>query len=377
MSSRDGLPEIKVARDAMLKVLYDGWSLVYAPNSPEALHLYSLLQHHPEIQALVALPGDPPDWLPPGVQNLVHPTPDTPRGRLAWEQRSLPRMVSELEARLLHQTSANPPLFGNAARVVSPAENPNRGTTSGIASRLRDALGRGGMSRLGGLLWPSDLKAALPQNVPDRVYYLPFPSFPSKASNSDEDGSKLQTLDLPETYILCHGPVDSRSLRRTLDAWSWVAGPVGEHYPLLILGLDLSGSETLRALLSGSDLANTLRALPMLDPPTIDAVYRKCYAVFHPAQLSAWGMAGRSALHYGKPLVAAESPLADALAGPSAYLLPENDTRTLGAGLLTVIVEEPFHQELGQAAQQRASAWDQRSFQDELLAAYQAILDQG
>ena len=40
--------------------------------------------------------------------------------------------------------------------------------------------------------------------------------------------------------------------------------------------------------------------------------------------------------------------------------------------LMLLVVAVP-----GQAAQQRASAWDQRSFQDELLAAYQAILDQG
>jgi glycosyltransferase involved in cell wall biosynthesis len=362
----------------MIKILYDGWPLVWAPNSPEALHLFSLLQeHHPEVQALVALPGDPPPWLPLGAQAQVHPTADAPRVRLEWEQRSLPHLASALDADLLHLTASHPPLLGKASSVVSPAEYPSHDSPAGLIPRVRDALARGGMTRLRGLLWPSDLQTVLPLEKSDQVYYLPFTPFPTAGALRKQDNSKLEALKLPDTYILYHGPGDLQSLRRLLDAWSWAAGPVGEYFPLLILGLDHAGQQRLQSLLANSDLAKTVRLLPVLDPTTIACLYQDSYAVFHPARLSAWGTAGRLSLFYGKPLVAAESPLADALAGPAAYLLPEYDARALGAGLLSVIVEELLYQELAQAGRQRASAWDQRSFRDELFAAYKTILTEG
>ena len=40
-----------------LRVLYDGWSLAFAPNSPQALHLLALLAHlPPEVQPRVTVP---------------------------------------------------------------------------------------------------------------------------------------------------------------------------------------------------------------------------------------------------------------------------------------------------------------------------------
>jgi glycosyltransferase involved in cell wall biosynthesis len=359
----------------MNKILYDGWSLVQAPNSPEALHLVSLLQElHPDVQALVAFPGDPPPWLPEGVQTHLLPTPETSRSRLIWEQRSLPRLVRTLGADLLHLTTSRPPLLGNAACVVSPAEYPAGETPCGFFHRLRDSLGEGGKSRLRGMLWPSDLRAEPRLEGSTQVYKLPLPG---EWAISKRGAMEIEELRLPETYILYHGPGDLPSLRRLLDAWSWAAGAVGEHYPLLVLGLDELGRQRLQSLLAGSDLEGSVCPLPVVDPATVLRLYQGSYAVFHPARLTPWGAAGWLALRCGKPLVAAESPLADALAGPAAYLQPEDNPRHLGAAMLTVIVEEQVYQELAQAGQQRAAAWDKRSFRDELYLAYQSILAAG
>jgi len=43
----------------MLPILYDGWSLLYEPNAPAALHLLALLASLPsEVEAHLALPGE-------------------------------------------------------------------------------------------------------------------------------------------------------------------------------------------------------------------------------------------------------------------------------------------------------------------------------
>ena len=103
-------------------------------------------------------------------------------------------------------------------------------------------------------------------------------------------------------------------------------------------------------------------------------IYQGCSALFHPAPLSPWGGAVSWALACGKPVVAAESALTDALVGPAAYLAPLDDARALGAALITVLVEEEVAEKLSLAAQKQAAGWHSPAFGQELLAAYQEIL---
>lgn len=360
----------------MIRVLYDGWSLLRAPDRPEALHLLGLLeQRHPGVKPVIALPGEPLPWLPEGIEVHVEPADDTLSARLAWEQRDLVRMGKRLGADLLHLTSSRPPLLGSVPSMVSPAGYPNSTPPEGITDRLREALSSGGMARLGGLLWPSDLAAVPPGGIKAPLYLLPAEPISSSTSQiSDRDLAKIRTLDLPETYILYHGPVDKRSLHHLLEAWSWAAASIGEHFPMLILGLDALSRRVLRTLLDKSGLQDTVRDLPALEPALVPHLYQGCAAVFHPSPLSAWGPTAWLALRLGKPLVAAASALADKLVGAGAYLLPQGDQRALGAALITVIVEQGVAESLSQAGRQRSAGWDQRSFKESLFAAYQAVL---
>ena len=362
----------------MIKVLYDGWSLHQAPNSPEALHLLGILgQRHPEVHPLVALTGELQSLLPKGITPHVEPVPDTRSARLAWEQRSLPRMARRLGADLLHLTTSHPPLLGKIPSVVSPADYPTATPPEGMTDRLRQALSSGGMARLRGLLWPSPLEAVTPDRITAPLYLIPPEPLTYTSLIFDGVPPELQALNLPETYILYHGPGDRRSLRNLLEAWSWAAHSIGEYYPLLILGLDMPSRTHLHALLGELDLQDTTYILPPLEPALVPHLYQGCTAVFHPAPPSAWGMCAWLALRMEKPFVAAESALADALAGAGAYLLPGQDRRALGAALITVIVEEGVAESLSQAGKQRAAGWDLNNFSDALFAAYQAILVAG
>ena len=360
----------------MIKVLYDGWPAVYAPNSPPAIHLLTLLQQrHPEVETVVALPGERPAWLPADADAHHLPAEDTPNARLAWEQRRLPHLAKLLGAQLLHLTTSTPPLLAQLPVVLSPAEFPSP-RPIGIAARLRHALAGGGLTRLRGLLWPDELAAQPPTGVSSPIFHLPTEPYPEIAAGVAPGSAQAKALDLPETYILYHGPCHEQVLRRLLEAWSWVSGSVGEFYPLLLLGLNGRARQHLLPLAGDYSVQDTLRILPQVQPGEIPALVRGCSAVFQPAPLAAWGGAARLALVYGKPLVAAENALTAALTGPAAYLAPERDSRALGAALLTVIVEEQLAHALGEAGRQRAAGWDSRSFSGALFAAYQTVLSQ-
>jgi hypothetical protein len=91
--------------------------------------------------------------------------------------------------------------------------------------------------------------------------------------------------------------------------------------------------------------------------------------------MSPWETIARLALLYGKPLVAAAGNYAAAIAGSAAYLALVDDSRTLGAGLITVIVEEGVAQSLSQAGRMRSDTWNRGGFASKLASAYKSALE--
>ncbi|MDI6696413.1 MAG: hypothetical protein QME21_15305 [Anaerolineales bacterium] len=371
-----------------MKVFYDGWSLTYQPNSPEAIHLMTLLAAHPlEHSAVIALPGESFHRLPEWVEARFVPTPDSERSRLRWEQQTLPALAAQSEVGWMHAVGSGLPLFGRLPRMVSPAgfsadlgRGPGLGGRRGFIARLRDALSQGGLSRARLWLWPQDLPA---EQVGGAVHYLPpavHPLFVQSDSSEDDflqDCLELTALDLPEAYILYHGPASEPALRQVLDAWSWAAGSIGENYPLLLVGLNISAQERLAALLAEYQLTGSARPLPPLSLPCLALLYRRCSALFHPVAALPWGDPMRIALACARPIVGLEDERSSALVGPAAYLSSSQlpymaSRRALGAALITVIVEESVAASLSQAARQRSAEWDVEKLRAALRILYAA-----
>lgn len=369
--------------NASLAVLYDGWHLIYHPNAAESLHLLTLLAQLPDgVEPWLALPAEPPQWLPQ-VPTYVCPTPEDEFAHLRWEQHTLPHLARRLGVSLLHLTTLYAPLLSAVKVVVSPggfeplsgrgAYLQRMGGTS-LAGRLRFSLGRGGLRHPHYLLWCDDLP--LP-SLPMPTLKLP----PIVHPFLDETGEDLLPysieVDLPETFVLYHGPSGPRDVEHLLEAWSWAAASIGENFPLLIAGLSREGRQHLLGLLQGSDLTQSLYLLPNLSPLALLGLYRRCTALFHPSRLSPWDITLRGALALGKPVVSIEHPWSDAIVGEAAYLIPEEDTRNLGAAIITVIVEQEVALQLSQAALRRAARWKGASFRASLWHAYQQILQDG
>jgi hypothetical protein len=367
--------------DRLVTILYDGWSLIRESNSPEALHLLAILAHLPAaVQPVLALPAIPPAWLR-GFSTCVQPAPGTAQGRLNWEQRLLPRIAREQDASLIHFQTLTSPLFGRCMAVVSPSdmEGNERSGERSFARRLLDSTREGGLTRAQAVFWPDGLPAPGLRGQPlaRRLVRLPqvvHPAFQAGANGSQEQERSLQALNLPETFILYHGPGQAEQLDRLLNAWSWAAGAIGEYYPLLALGLDERASRQLADLADGNGLHDSVRALPEVAPDLVPALYFGCTALFHPAPVFAWGGAVQHAMASGRPVVGAEGEIMNALVGPAAYLAPVEDSRALGAALLTVIVEEPVAEQLAVAARQRVNSWGSARFGERLLEAYLGLL---
>lgn len=368
-----------------MRVLVDGWSLVHAPGSPAGMHLRSLLAScPPEVQLTLALPGNRPAWLAADIKTLEMPRRDTSRDRLDWEQNALRRAAQECQADILHSLGQSGPLLANLPLTTSPADfiqegRPTPIETHSLADRLRRALGRGGFSRARAVFWPDDL----PTQPGDSFRLIP-PLVNPEFTRAPAAQEAWAGFDLPETYVLYHGPYDHHSMQRLLAAWSWAAGAIGTYYPLILYGVPTGQRERLAGMLERVKLADSailLETSGAAHSGTLcGALYAGCSALFHPAAVSAWGDPVRQALACGKPVVVSANPWSEALVGPAGYLAggesmnPDEAARQLGAALITVIVEEQMAEELAQSAAQRAQSWQPERHWQALMESWRAFL---
>lgn len=368
-----------------MKILYDGWPLVYGGDDPAALHLLTLLAAHPaSLPAALALPGPPFHAPPGGLDLLVDQAPDTTAGRLRWEQRTLPALARRASAGYIH-TTGGLALFGSAGLLSPtgffvPSERP-----AGLAARLGSALAYGGAARARAWLWPADLPVdgtattGLPPETRKLLPAAVHPAFSLQAGLGEAlPGDELARLDLPESFILVHSPGRLAAIDRILAAWSWAAGSIGVDYPLLWVGLKELAQETLAGRLAKYGLTGTARPLPPVSAPALAELYRRCSVVLCLDEFSPWSGPARLALASARPLAAYETPGLSALAGPAAYLAapgqdPAAGARAMGAALLTIVVEEGLADALSNAARQRAQGWSFERFRAALEEFYTAL----
>ncbi len=379
----------------MIPILYDGWPLSYSPNSPGALHLLTLLESITgEIEPILALPAAPPEWLPGKIRTQVIGVGNTPSGRLVWEQGRLPGLARQIGANLIHITSQSPALLAPVRSLVSPAgfgffqnegveghAGSNRdvwepGEPEGLAERLRRSLSRGAQERVLALLWPEDLPYFGSKVEPHHIKKLPPVVHPAFSSNP-EQGQAEPHPDLPDTYLIYPGPYNRYSIQNLLQAWSWVAGPLGDSCLLTLVGAPEDRLKPLDSLLQTSGLADSIQVLPSMSPAELANLYRGCKGLFHPGPLSVWEGPLRHALVCSRAIVATRSPLAEALLGPAAYLLPDMDFRGMGAALITIVLEEEVEERLSQSARERSAKWDLELFREVLARTYQELANTG
>ena len=343
---------------AAMRVLYDGWPLLYAPESAEALHLRTLLALAQEdLELLLALPvGVEIETNSKKIRNVLAETHD----QGAWQQRVLPRLAEEQQADWVHTTQLAATLFGKAPTLVSPASSDLSDSGShSLRGRIAAAQGRGGLARAT-ILWPEDLPDP---NLPGTLRKLPPVAHPDF-----QPGKAMPPvgLELPEEYLLYHGAGDQGALLRLLESWTWAAASIGELYPLVMLGLDEEAKRFLEKRLPEFHVQDSVHLLPQVDAQHLPAIYQNCIAVVHPGPPAPWGGTLRHGLACGKAIVAHQEALTEAMVGPAAYLISSDDLRAFGAAIITVAVDEKAREKLEAAANQRSASWKAIAFQIEL-----------
>jgi hypothetical protein len=69
-------------------------------------------------------------------------------------------------------------------------------------------------------------------------------------------------------------------------------------------------------------------------------------------------------------VVAQETAVSGAIAGPAAYLVPAGDPRGTGSALIAVIIKDELRKQLRDAALERVKGWSMEGFRQGLGKAY-------
>lgn len=334
------------------RILYDGWPLVHAPSGAAAAHLRTLLAAAPEgYEPLLALPAhiEVTD-LPAGAQPIVAASKD--RGH--WEQQVLQQLAGEHGAACIHTTAPAAALLGKTPTLVSPAETGQAGR-----GRLAAAQASGGLARAT-LLWPDDLP-----KPPGRVALLP------PVADVQAPAAALPA-DTPPEYLLYDGSSDREMLLNLLEGWTWGAASIGELYPLIITGLDETETAWLQTKLPEFHLADYVQAIPSTRTQLQSLIANSMAFITLEPPLP-WGSSLRLALAHGKAIVGFHEPLTEAMAGSAAYLLAPGDLRSLGAAMITVVVEEGVRSSLEEQAKQKSAGWNASAFKSGLAELYASL----
>lgn len=329
------------------------------PSIPSSLHLIewlSLLQGT-GFQVTLLHPGAEQPPIPQGIGTIAVHRGEGRMGRLRFEQRALPNAAGDLHADLLIVGEGQAPLA--SPTPIATISSLDRGfQRSGMVDTLAYAAGRAGSRGASIRLSPSD---TAPES--GRTAYPPFvaPAFGAQAELEGEE------------HVLCYG-FNRADVRFILSAWTYVDGSLADSYPLSFLGVGRELIGEISAIAAELDVEGSIRVWPEVSYRDLPGIYSKA-AAYLGTEFAADGQALRWALTAGAPIVAPKTPPFEALLGSAAYLVPPRDSRTLGAALLTVLIQERVSNPLKKQGLEKAAEYRDPRAGEEIASILMEIVD--
>ncbi|MCS6906779.1 MAG: hypothetical protein RML93_02720 [Anaerolineales bacterium] len=351
-----------------LRVLLDGWDLVYRPVSPAAFHLLEILKAlQGEIELFLAIPARRPAWLSEGAEVVELLRACSPLGHLRWVQADLPRLARRVRANLIHTVQAAAPLFASQTVVYSPTqiEHPRERSRT-FLERLDEALGWGGLVKA--IRVDQDgIFAQAEAQMRDE------PTVEGALADAGVVGVAESSSSVDTPFFLYQSAGSWEELRFLLRVWSKAASHLGDQAALAIVCLNQAELEKIQAHSTPEFLA-TLRLFVNVTPPIFLSLLESAIALIQLQAEPPWGGTAVRAISLGIPVVGFELPSLGEAVGPAGYLVPEGDERALLAAMLTVVVEEEVLTSLRLKARREACRRDMGIFRTGLLRLYRQAL---
>ena len=353
------------------------------PNTGSGQYTRQLVSHLRRLAPDVALtlvypqlPGEPPpEGVPDGVGVHVAPLRPGHLGKVLFEQRSFPDACRRLGATLAHVPYFGPPLRSPAPLVVTVHDLTTLLVPEyrrGLGARLYNALVSAAARGADHILTDSqasraDILTHLGVAEPDvTVVYLGVgPEYTPRAGNSLVDMAVRRKYDLPDFYVLYLGGYEThKNVVTLLNAYTYVAGALGEEYPLLLAGRKPDGASAAfpdyDGLIERAGLSRFVRWIGYVDEADKPLLYRSAEVFAFPSRHEGFGLPPLEAMACGTPVVVGDSGSLPEVIGPAGFAIDPDDVRGMAGAIIALVMDEQQAADLRRAGPAQAAqfTWD-------------------
>ncbi len=363
-----------------MKIALSGWFWP-RPETGSGQYLHYLLaalrRASPDLALHLLAPPEfvEAEALPAGVDFHPLPLPPWPKAiaKVWWEQFTLPQAAARLGVDLLHIPYWAPPMRSPLPLVVTVHDliplllREYRGSA---AVRLYTAMVAAASRGASQLLTDSeasrrDILAHLRVEA-TRVHAVPLAVGEAYRPNpAPDDEVILRRYGLEAGYLLYLGGFDRRKNLETLfAAFAFVREALPEAV-LVVAGRlpkeDSPFAPDPRRLVAEAGLeAEAVRFLGFVPEEAKAALYRGARLFAYPSRYEGFGLPPLEAMACGTPVVGSEAASLPEVIGAGGILTDPDDAEGMAGAMIQLLIEEPFHAEMQQAALTQASrfSWE-------------------
>jgi glycosyltransferase involved in cell wall biosynthesis len=339
-----------------------------------------------------AAPGEKePEDVPPGIGVERVPARLGHLGKVLFEQCGFPDACRRVGATLAHV-----PYFGSPLRSPVPLVV----TVHDLTTLLVPEYNRGARARLYNALVSAGARGAdhiltdsfsskldiidhlgIAEERVTAVYlgvgreYAPRPA---GGDSSLVEMAVVRKYDLPEFYALYLGGYEKhKNVATLLHAYTYVAGTLGEEYPLLLAGKKPDRSspnfpdyEALIAQMGLSKFVRWIGYVAEQDKPTL---YRNAGVFVFPSRREGFGLPPLEAMACGAPVVASDGGSLPEIIGPAGFAVDPDDPRNMAGAIIAILTEEGLAADLRRRGPEQAAKFTWENTATETLLVYDRV----
>jgi glycosyltransferase involved in cell wall biosynthesis len=332
--------------------------------------------------------GPPPEGVPDDVGVHIVPLRPGHVGKVLFEQRGFPDACRRLGATLAHVPYFGPPLRSPAPLVVTVHDLTTLLVPEyrrGLGARLYNALVSAAARGADHILTDSqasraDILTHLGVAEPDvTVVYLGVgPEYTPRAGNSLVDMAVRRKYDLPDFYVLYLGGYEThKNVVTLLNAYTYVAGALGEEYPLLLAGRKPDGTSAAfpdyDGLIERAGLSRFVRWIGYVDEADKPLLYRSAEVFAFPSRHEGFGLPPLEAMACGTPVVVGDSGSLPEVIGPAGFAIDPDDVRGMAGAIIALVMDEQQAADLRRAGPQQAAQFTWERTAKETLDVYRRV----
>ena len=332
--------------------------------------------------------GPPPEGVPDDVGVHIVPLRPGHVGKVLFEQRGFPDACRRLGATLAHVPYFGPPLRSPAPLVVTVHDLTTLLVPEyrrGLGARLYNALVSAAARGADHILTDSQASRAdilthlgVAEQDVTVVYLGVGPEYTPRAGNSLVDMAVRRKYDLPDFYVLYLGGYEThKNVVTLLQAYTYVAGALGEEYPLLLAGRKPDGTSAAfpdyDGLIERAGLSRFVRWIGYVDEADKPLLYRSAEVFAFPSRHEGFGLPPLEAMACGTPVVVGDSGSLPEVIGPAGFAIDPDDVRGMAGAIIALVMDEQQAADLRRAGPQQAAQFTWERTAKETLDVYRRV----